>query len=104
MARESEKTQHTTGVFGVGSLSAAFLKRWCGVEGADLVGLMSTVLRYLANPASNPAENSDIAAHTGVGCGLLPDDASASRQGGAVLRCGWVVCAAFSRIRAEMRP
>lgn len=53
-------------MFDVGSLSAAFLKRWWGVEGADLVGVLSTVLRYCANQAPNLAENPDIAAHIGV--------------------------------------
>ena len=71
------------------------------MEGADLVGVLSTVLRYWGFGLGSRPDSYDIAAHTDVGCDLLPDDVSTSRQGGS---CRTVPCCVlrFLGIRAEM--
>lgn len=66
------------------------------MEGADLVGVLSTVLRYWGFGLGSRSDSYDIAAHTDVGCDLLPDDVSHLPAGRLMPYCA-VLCAAFSR-------
>ena len=96
-ARKSEKTQHTTGVCDVDSPSAAFLKRWWGVEGVIWlacrvlccdIGVLGWVWGLICA----------ISQHTQAWrCALLPGDASPpGRAAHAASHCA-ALCAAFSR-------